>query len=100
MLSAYPLIRLSTAENLETPNGVDEIEKGIYRFIINMATATITNIKKEVRLLRSFVIGLAGKDSEGKYNPAFIQRLLKAASEKPDHRFYDRASFLAALHKK
>ncbi len=61
---------------------------------MNMATSTISDIKKEVRLLRSFVIGLAGRDFEGNYRPKFTQRVLRAAAEKPEYHFYDRISFL------
>jgi hypothetical protein len=34
---------------------------------------TITDLQQEVGLLRSFVIGLAGKDREGKYRPEFVK---------------------------
>ncbi|MBI1957152.1 MAG: hypothetical protein HYS44_01710 [Candidatus Niyogibacteria bacterium] len=51
-------------------------------------------LEKEVGLLRSFVIGQAGKDPEGKYNPDFVQRALKAAHEGPRHEFRDEKSFL------
>ena len=51
-------------------------------------------LKKEVGLLRSFVIGQAGRDPEGEYNPAFARRVLKVAQEKPLYEFKDAKSFL------
>lgn len=51
-------------------------------------------LEKEVKLLRSFVIGQAGKDPEGEYNPEFVKRVLKAAEEKTKYEFKDAKSFL------
>ncbi|MBI4087324.1 MAG: hypothetical protein HY434_00645 [Candidatus Liptonbacteria bacterium] len=51
-------------------------------------------LKREVELLRSFVIGRAGQDPEGEYNPAFVRKVLKAAEEKPKYEFKDAPSFL------
>lgn len=68
-----------------------------------MANATQTKkqslreLKNEVALLRSFVIGLAGKDKEGEYRPEFVRKILKAAKEKPTYTFRDARSFLAEL---
>lgn len=39
------------------------------------------NTKDEVRLLRSFIIGLLGKDEEGDYRSEFVTKALKAARE-------------------
>ena len=72
-----------------------------------MANATSTKTKKEslqelrneVALLRSFVIGLVGKDEEGEYRPEFVRRILKAAKEKPTRTFRNAKSFLAELKK-
>lgn len=65
-----------------------------------MATTSITQeLLHEVRLLRSAVIGLSGKDSEGEYRPAFVRRVLKAAREKPAYRFITARVFLAHLRK-
>ena len=51
-------------------------------------------LEKEIELLRSFVIGQAGKDPEGEYNPAFARRALEAAKEEPKYEFKDAKSFL------
>ena len=67
--------------------------------------ATVTQNKKaealerEVELVRSFMIGLAGKDPEGDYNPIFVKRTLKAAKEKPKYEFKDVKSFLTYIQK-
>ncbi len=58
-----------------------------------MATRT-NELKKEVALLRSAVIGQIGKDPEGSYRPAFVKRILKAVIEKAEYTFFDKKSFL------
>ena len=64
-----------------------------------MTTATndIKHLQKEMILLRSFLIGVAGKDREGSYNPAFVTRVLRATIDKPVHQFRDARSFLKHL---
>ena len=57
-------------------------------------------LEKEIGLLRSFVIGQAGKDTEGKYNPDFVQRALKAAHEVSRYEFKDAKSFLKRIRNK
>lgn len=57
-------------------------------------------LEKEVGLLRSFVIGQAGRDSEGEYNPAFVRRVLRAAQERPAYEFKDAKSFLKHIQSK
>ena len=39
----------------------------------------IDTLKKEVRSLRSFIISMLGKDTEGDYRPEFVDELMKAA---------------------
>ena len=51
-------------------------------------------IARELRLLRSFMIGLAGRDPEGNYRPEFVAQVLKAADEPAIYKFTDTASFL------
>ncbi|MBI2609885.1 hypothetical protein HYW53_01785 [Candidatus Giovannonibacteria bacterium] len=58
------------------------------------------NLKAEVRRLRSFVIGIAGKDSEGEYQPEFVEEMLKASKEKPAHKFKGRKAFLGELRRR
>ena len=69
-----------------------------------MTTKTLerktTELKKEVELLRSFMVGQAGKDPEGNYNPSFVKRALRAASEVPKYEFKDPASFLKHIRGK
>jgi len=57
-------------------------------------------LEREVELLRSFMIGQAGKDLEGEYNPAFVKKILKAAKEKPKYEFKDAESFLKHIRGK
>lgn len=57
------------------------------------------NLKEEVNLLRSFVIGTVGKDVEGEYRPEYIEKVLQALKEKPDYRFQGSEDFLDKLRK-
>jgi hypothetical protein len=67
-----------------------------------MATQTYTQpkfskLEREVKLLRSFSIGIAGKDKEGNYRPEFVKKILRAAQEKGKFIFKDKESFLSRL---
>jgi len=65
-----------------------------------MATTTqpqFLKLEKEIKLLRSFLIGIAGKDREGNYRPEFVRKILKLAQEKEKFSFKNRESFLAHL---
>lgn len=64
-----------------------------------MDTKTVT-LEQEVRLIKSFVIGLAGKDREGNYRPEFVKRVLKALSDRPKYDFTSAADFLALIRNK
>lgn len=58
------------------------------------------NLKEEVRALRSFIIGVLGKDREGEYRPEFVREVLKAAREKAIFTFKNKRAFLEQLRKK
>jgi len=58
---------------------------------------TITDLQQEVSLLRSFIIGLTGKDREGKYKPKFVKETLNALKEKAPKRFTNSESFLTEI---
>lgn len=65
-----------------------------------MTTKQLTKIKKlerEVTLLRSFFIGIAGEDKEGEYRPEFVREIMKSLSERPTRRFRSPEAFLAEL---
>jgi hypothetical protein len=75
---------------------------------MNTVTITKTNnipqvqcgqdtLQNEVKLLRSFVISMVGKDEEGEYNPEFVKEILEAAQEQPTESFVDAQSFLQSL---
>ncbi len=57
----------------------------------------VVDIKKEVALLRSYVIGIVGKDSEGNYRPEFVRRILKNLPGKPGFTFKNPSLFLKQL---
>jgi len=55
-------------------------------------------LEKEVELLRSFMIGQAGRDPEGSYRPEFVEEMLAALSNNTtEHQFKNKASFLRYL---
>lgn len=58
------------------------------------------NIQEEIKLLRSFVIGIAGKDKEGEYRAEFVKKIFRTFREKPRYVFKDKESFLRQLRKK
>ncbi len=60
----------------------------------------ISDILRELKLLRSFVIGFAGKDEEGNYNPKFIEKILRELQEpkkEKTHTFKDKKTFLSQI---
>ena len=59
----------------------------------------LRTLQREVHLLRSFMISVAGKDREGAYRPELIRDMRKAAEEKPTLEFRDARSFLENLQR-
>jgi len=54
-------------------------------------------IQQDLELLKSFVIGTAGKDREGSYRPKAVKKILKALQDKSKHTFEGADSFLRQL---
>ena len=54
----------------------------------------IKNVKREVNILRSFAIVIAGKDPEGEYRPEFVREILRAVNEKAPFKFTTPETFL------
>jgi len=52
---------------------------------------------REIKLLRSAIIGWVGKDPEGLYNSKFVKQVLKNCQEKEKYAFKDKKSFLKSL---
>lgn len=61
------------------------------------ATTDFKILQKEMTLLRSFLIGVAGRDREGAYRPEFVKRILAALNDEPRHTFRNAKSFLKDL---
>lgn len=65
-----------------------------------MTTKTYEKIKREIKreLVREFVFPILRdmKDAEGEYKEAFVTRVLKSASEKPQH-VYNPKTFLRQI---
>lgn len=54
----------------------------------------VDNLSREVVILRSLVISVAGKDPEGVYKPEFVKSVLKSAKNKPTSEFKNAKDFL------
>ncbi|MBI4088513.1 hypothetical protein HY415_00225 [Candidatus Kaiserbacteria bacterium] len=59
----------------------------------------VPTLAQEVALLRSSVIGLIGKDSEGEYRPEFVADTLKALND-ATFNFSSPRDFLARIQNK
>lgn len=59
----------------------------------------IEELKKDIKFLKSFLIGILGKDKEGDYNPEFVKEGLKIAKKKPCFEFKSKKAFLEELKK-
>jgi len=57
----------------------------------------VYNIQRELKTLRSFVIGYLGKDKEGEYRPDFVKKVIKANSEDTSLAFKNKQSFLKKI---
>jgi hypothetical protein len=60
---------------------------------------SISRLQAETKFLRSFAIGVLGKDQEGEYSPDFINKILKSAEKDGKFTFHDKNSFLKKLQK-
>ncbi len=58
---------------------------------------SVKRLEQEVMRLRSFVVSLAGEDTEGVYRPEFVEEMLSASAEKPATSFTTPAAFLKHL---
>jgi hypothetical protein len=56
-----------------------------------------TNLIEEVKALRSFLIGILGRDKEGEYKPEFVRKVLRAARKKAVFTFKGRKDFLEQM---
>lgn len=51
-------------------------------------------LQKEVKLLRSFMIGVTGKDPEGAYHSSYVKKISRALDDEPRYEFKDAKTFL------
>ena len=54
----------------------------------------IASLKDEMRVLHSLVIGVLGRDKEGKYRPEFTRKVSRLSKEKAGFVFKNDKSFL------
>ncbi len=61
-------------------------------------STSVSELKTEVKLLRSLVISMLGEyDSEGEYKASFVKEMLSSVSDKPTETFTTPEDFLALL---
>ncbi|MDP2593423.1 MAG: hypothetical protein Q8P52_02105 [bacterium] len=66
----------------------------------NVKSPTLKKLSREVSMLRSLVIGMAGKDSEGEYRPEFVEEMLEESETSvPLYEFSSARDFLNRLKK-
>ena len=56
-------------------------------------------LQQEVRLLRSAVAGLVGRDREGQYRPEFVEEILNDQQRNPTTEFTTEADLLKRLER-
>jgi len=59
----------------------------------------VSNLRREIEMLRSFLIGTLAKDEEGEYRPEFVKRILCLSKERARFIFKDAKSFLEQIQK-
>ena len=64
------------------------------KFFLILALMNTLTLREEVKLLRSALIGVIGKDREGNYRTAFVREMLGDLKRKPTHTFTTPEAFL------
>lgn len=57
----------------------------------------VEGLRREVGILRSFLIGVAGKDKEGNYNPKFVEKILKTSQSDQQYTLREKVNFWDSL---
>jgi hypothetical protein len=57
----------------------------------------ISHLQKEIKFLRSFIIGMIVKDKEGEYKAEFVKKITRASQTETCRCFKDKKTFLAQL---
>lgn len=57
----------------------------------------VLHLRREVSALRSFMIGMAGKDKEGNYRSEMVHEVIEASLEKATHKYSGKGSLLKQL---
>jgi len=52
------------------------------------------SLQQEVKMLRSALIGILGKDKEGAYRPEFVREVFEGLNRRPNKTFSDAETFL------
>ena len=65
--------------------------------ILEKINGKISQLEMENRFLRSFVIGVLGKDKEGNYRPDFVKKIIKKTEEEGEFCFCGGKDFMEKL---
>jgi hypothetical protein len=57
----------------------------------------LKRLEREMVMLRSLAISIAGQDDEGRYQPEFVAKIKRAATETPRRTFHSAEVFLAEI---
>lgn len=64
---------------------------------LEILNRNVSELKEELKILRSFVIGVLGKDKEGEYRPEFVKKILKLATEEAPLAFRNKKEFIKRI---
>ena len=67
--------------------------------VLEKLNQKVYNLKKEIEILRSFLIGTLIKDKEGEYRPEFIKKILRLSKKKGEFSFKNAKTFLEQVRK-
>ncbi|MDD4989747.1 MAG: hypothetical protein PHW31_00325 [Candidatus Pacebacteria bacterium] len=65
--------------------------------ILEKINNKISQLQMENRFLRSFVIGILGKDKEGNYRPDFVKKIIKKTEEEGEFCFCGSEDFMKKI---
>ncbi len=59
----------------------------------------LKNLEYQLGMMRSFIIGIAGRDTEGRYDPKFVDKIIESDKKNATRKFISSEQFLKSLKK-
>ena len=84
---------------VENARGEVEVRFHLPMFECSYVHMNTETLQRELALLRSYVVSIAGKDREGAYKPELVARVRKTLREEPTKCFKDANSFLREIER-